>query len=150
MGKRTDVDFLLEVLRDGQQHELTEIIGRSIDARGCGMTVHSRVADLRKRGWKIKNRVVHTEGRPLSYYQLFGLKEASDTGPTPSAGVSLSPSGAAVVEVSDEEVWEGLRMLDFAPPVSDAEGFAEEGAEQLGLLGGDPHAAPGAYSVEAA
>ena len=53
---RTDCDFLLDVLSDNLPHSLNEILRRSFTERGCGLTVHSRVADLRKRGHVIRWR----------------------------------------------------------------------------------------------
>ena len=44
----TDVDFLLSVLADGEAHSQAEILRRSFDERGHGLTVHSRAADLRR------------------------------------------------------------------------------------------------------
>lgn len=111
-----DARFLLEVLRDGREHELGEILRRSFDERGCGMTVHSRAADLRKLGYKVKNRTVALPGgRRGSYYQLLRVPEFDEAPVSDAAGVSSSP---------------GLRKL---------------GAEDFPLArsGGDAGAAPG-------
>lgn len=64
-----DNEFLLHVLADGRDHALTEILQRSIATRGHGLTVHSRAAELRKRGYTIKvARVPGAErGRAYTY-----------------------------------------------------------------------------------
>lgn len=49
----SDCDWLFQVLRDGEEHTLTEILMKSYDERGHGLTVHSRVAELRDRGHEI-------------------------------------------------------------------------------------------------
>ena len=49
----TDAAFLLRVLSDGRPHSLNEILQASFAERGCGMTVHSRVSDLRSQGYTI-------------------------------------------------------------------------------------------------
>jgi hypothetical protein len=50
----TDADFLLDVLKDGQWHSLQEILWFSFKERGCGLTTHSRAADLRARGYDVQ------------------------------------------------------------------------------------------------
>jgi len=57
-----DCEFLLSALADGEWHTLNEILGRSFRDRGVGLTVHSRAAELRRRGHKIENR---TERDPI-------------------------------------------------------------------------------------
>lgn len=56
----TDGGFLLAVLADGGWHTLTEILARSFRDRGCGLTVHSRAAELRRHGHVIENRIGRT------------------------------------------------------------------------------------------
>lgn len=66
-----DADFLADVLADGEWHSLGEILERSVRDRGCGLTVHSRVSDLRKRGFVIENRTAaNGSGRRDSSYRL--------------------------------------------------------------------------------
>ena len=65
----TDCQFILDVLSDGREHSLNELLQRSLAERGCGLTVHSRVADLRKRGHRITHRTVGQRGAG-SLYQL--------------------------------------------------------------------------------
>ena len=45
---QSDVEFLEACLREGPMTN-QQILGRAYLARGCGMTVHSRVADLRRK-----------------------------------------------------------------------------------------------------
>jgi hypothetical protein len=65
----TDTTFLLRVLADGRSHTLTEILSASLAERGCGLTVHSRAADLRKRGYNVVNERVRDgmRGRGSAY-----------------------------------------------------------------------------------
>jgi hypothetical protein len=98
MGK--DVEFLLTLLADGEEHELGEILQRSIDERGHGLTVHSRAADLRKLGYKVKNRQRRLpSGRTNSYYQLLGIKDSYEQAGGDAvlvAGVSSSLTSSAL------------------------------------------------------
>lgn len=50
----TDREFLLAVLADGRPRSQAEILRRSFDERGCGLTIHSRAADLRRHGYDIR------------------------------------------------------------------------------------------------
>ena len=54
----TDAAFLLRVLSDGRPHSLNEILQASFAERGCGMTCHSRVSDLRAQGHTIIHETV--------------------------------------------------------------------------------------------
>lgn len=49
----TDREFLLLLLRDGHSHCKSELEQRSLIELGHRMTVHSRVAELRRDGWMI-------------------------------------------------------------------------------------------------
>ena len=71
-----DTDYLYSILRDGKEHELSEIIAQSQRERGFGMTVHSRAADLRKRGYWVAQRSERRHGRVRSYYHLPGWVDA--------------------------------------------------------------------------
>ena len=67
----SDTDFLARVLSDGAWHSLNEIVARSIRERGCGLTVHSRASDLRKRGVAVAQRSRRRQdGRVDSFYRL--------------------------------------------------------------------------------
>ena len=90
----TDCDFLLEVLSDCKPHSLNEILRRSFMERGCGLTVHSRVADLRKRGHVIRweNDAKARRG-DASIYTLTSLNSAPVSPPLPEVrgiGAELS------------------------------------------------------------
>lgn len=102
----TDNDFLASVLADGQWHGQMDIVQRSQRERGCGLTVHSRVSDLRvKRGLTIEQRSQRTgSGRVASFYRLATLEAPveKESGPhpvSPLAGASSvgdhAPSYAA-------------------------------------------------------
>jgi hypothetical protein len=72
--RRTDVQFLIDVLADGGWHSNTEILRRSVDERGVGMTVHSRISDVRKRGerdgFTVEHRRVDGERGDAYQYRL--------------------------------------------------------------------------------
>lgn len=66
----TDTDFLASVLSDGDWHSHPEILNRSITERGCGLTVHSRASDLRKRGHTVEVQLrSNANGRTISFYR---------------------------------------------------------------------------------
>jgi hypothetical protein len=65
-----DSDWLAAYLSDGLEHELSAIIRRSQEVRGYGLTVHSRVSDLRRAGHTIMQRSVVVDGRRRSYYRM--------------------------------------------------------------------------------
>jgi len=92
-GVETDADFLLRVLRDGRPHNLNEILRLSMAQRGCGLTTHSRAADLRKRGYDIRNWKDGQRGNG-SWYRLAGtLDEAAITRAGGQAVSSSDPGG---------------------------------------------------------
>ena len=66
----TDAAFLLRCLSDGRPHTLNELIQRSFTERGCGITVHSRASDLRKKGHRILNWRGPGQRGAGSLYQL--------------------------------------------------------------------------------
>jgi len=91
----TDCAFLLRMLSDGVPRTLNDIIGRSFKERGCGLTVHSRAADLRRQGFNVVNWKDGVRGDG-SWYQLRPLEEAapgSEPLTSPSAAVSSSGRG---------------------------------------------------------
>jgi hypothetical protein len=79
----TDSAFLLSILEDGAQHSQAELLRRSFQERGCGLTIHSRIADLRKQGhYIICDRVPGKTRGEAWTYQLLGSLNAGD----PQAG----------------------------------------------------------------
>ena len=96
----TDCDFLYDVLSDNRPHSLNEILRRSFAERGCGLTVHSRVADLRKRG-----HVIHCERDPKArrgdayLYTLASLPTAPVSFSRPPASDGIGAAG------SEAQVW---------------------------------------------
>lgn len=109
----TDCDFLLAVLEDGEEHSLNEILQRSLAERGCGLTVHSRAADLRKLGHSVVNRIDSRARR--GYGSLYSLRPAGGQ----SSGDSLP---ADRIEEGNLSV-----RSDFRPPrrVKDKTAFDE-------------------------
>jgi len=91
----TDADWLYDMLADGEPHTLNEILHRSFKERGCGLTVHSRVSDLRVRhGLQVRHSVTSGRRGNASVYQLVvPLAETPSPCPEPVApqeGVSAS------------------------------------------------------------
>lgn len=116
----TDADFLLALLSDGKPRTTNEILAASFAERGVGLTVHSRAADLRKRGQRIDVTCQGREnGRAVySYTLLPSLREASP----PSPGRDGERNGATA---------------DAAPLASRSEGnVAPPGAEPSSACGG--------------
>lgn len=98
----SDADFLLAVLRENSDRWVGQqaILDRSASARGCGMTVHSRVSDLRTRGYVIENRCERVGTRVISFYRLVttSLNEPPDSEVLPAftgLGGSLSEGALA-------------------------------------------------------
>jgi hypothetical protein len=93
--RQTDADFLLAVLRETPNEFVSqaEILRRSQADRGCGLTVHSRIADLRRRGYSIPPALCirAEDGRVTSYYRILEppLREAGSVVP-----VWAIPSGS--------------------------------------------------------
>jgi len=76
---RTQVETLREILSDGNWHSTSEIL------RFHPMIVHSRVADLRKKGYAVEHRAVGP-GAPGSHYRIaLGEPSSAANGGSPSA-----------------------------------------------------------------
>ncbi len=99
----TDNAFVLALLqeRPNQWVAQADIIARSQAERGHGLTPHSRVADLRKDGHIIENRLVRDYnryqrkyvGRVRSFYMLLDSGEVS---------LSASPESSGPVTAADD------------------------------------------------
>lgn len=88
----TDTDFLAEILADGCWHSHTQILDLSLTLRGCGLTVHSRAADLRKRGHVVETRLERDQrGRCLSFYRLGALDDDAAAGVASSSSAPSNP-----------------------------------------------------------
>ena len=95
----TDAGFLYHVLEDGKWHGQAEILAKSMAERGHGMTVHSRAADLRKKGCVVECELRHNgHGRALSYYRLVALDQ-----PDSAAGVESGSSSVPAAAPGDAE-----------------------------------------------
>lgn len=79
LAELTDTEFLEWGLRDRGQATTMEIIAASITLRRCGMTPHSRAADLRRKllaeGLTVEceRRGSAANGRPIYVYRLVSL-----------------------------------------------------------------------------
>jgi hypothetical protein len=83
----TDAAFILSVLEDGEKHTQADLLRRSFTERGCGLTVHSRIADLRKQGhYVICERVPGADRGHAWAYQLVA---SSPTPPLSDAPLPL-------------------------------------------------------------
>lgn len=146
----TDRAFLLAVLADGHEHELSEIIGRSQAQRGFGLTVHSRAAELRPilaaEGKTIVQRSDRSNGRVRSYYKLVDTPhregDAGQSSPVSGGWVSAEAPGATAA---------GDHDLNVVPMDStgDASITAASTMEQDGggIPGSAPTAAPTLFDV---
>lgn len=118
----TDSAFLYHILEDGKWHGQAEILRRSIDERGHGLTVHSRAADIRKKvrpsGFDVECELRgNGHGRVFSYYRLVALDEpeaaiggtssGSSSVPDPASELPSSPTGTLFACEIDESA--GLR-----------------------------------------
>jgi hypothetical protein len=65
----TDLQFLLSVLRDGSLHTHADLLTRSLEERGRGLVVATRISELRKRGYNVVHERVPGSG---SAYRLLG------------------------------------------------------------------------------
>ena len=124
-----DADFMLAVLqeRPGEWISQMTILQRSAEARGCGMTPHSRASDLRNRGHDIQNRCERVGTRVVSYYRVVepSLSAAPDSlPPNTSRGLGEGGFGAAESEVA-------LARPDTRPPGAAMHDVEPEGQASL-------------------
>ena len=91
----TDAAFLLSILEDGEEHSQAELLRRSFEQRGCGLTVHSRIADLRNKGHFIVCRRVQGKTRGDGWlYQLLLSELPQSVDPSSSSiGTAHDPNG---------------------------------------------------------
>ncbi len=66
----TDAEFVLDCLRRGGWWSLNDLLRASLAVRGCGLTVHSRVSDLRAAGHVVEHRMVGRRGDGSQYRLL--------------------------------------------------------------------------------
>jgi hypothetical protein len=91
-----DADFMLNILKDGREYTTAEILNYSFHERGCGLTPHSRAAELRKRGHTITTRCLgRKNGRAVWAYKLEALRERDTSGPDGSRSRSAVPDALA-------------------------------------------------------
>lgn len=115
----SDAAFLLQVLSDGQPHSQAEILRRSFDERGVGLTVHSRKSDLvNKHGYEISCwRDPRGGSRGGSwFYQLAGGLPAEPGGAERTTAGSAGSSSPQTV--STREPSKALPSLSDADAVT--------------------------------
>lgn len=74
----TDAEFVLDCLGRGGWWSLNDLLRASLAVRGCGLTVHSRVSDLRAQGHVVEHRMVGRRGDG-SQYRLRETAEGGDS-----------------------------------------------------------------------
>lgn len=92
----TDCEFLRWTLRDGEWHSLNDVLRRSFAERGCGLTVHSRVSDLRAQGHRIEHRMVGRRGDGSQYRLLSEGETKSGAVPAVPQTCSADSQGVGV------------------------------------------------------
>lgn len=65
---KSDCERILDMLADGEWHTGRSLRNRDYQAGGPGFALHSRAADLRKKGYEIECR--HADGRDWEYRLL--------------------------------------------------------------------------------
>ncbi len=139
MRQRTDCEFLLEVLADGDWHSTSEILRRSILERGHGMTVHSRVSDLRKkRGLLVEHRRVEGERADAFQYRLAcsaasePCGDSSEPGAAAAAPADRAPRTKESKRVSPDAPLSTVEVAGSTPAPRSR--FSRSADEVLGLL----------------
>jgi hypothetical protein len=105
----TDAQFILSVLEDGQKHSQADLLRRSFEERGCGLTVHSRIADLRKDHVIVCERVPGASRGHAWVYQLVGsLPTSPQSSPEPALahGHAQPIDGSGRGDVESESLFE--------------------------------------------
>lgn len=92
---KTDCDFLSEILQDHEWHSTAELLRYSLEERGCGMTVHSRISDLRSRGLNIEYRRVPGERARAHQYRLGETTRESEEPPWGSRALQPRSLGSS-------------------------------------------------------
>jgi hypothetical protein len=116
----SDADFLLAMLRETPNEFVSqaEILRRSQAERGCGLTVHSRIADLRRRGYNIPPALClrAEDGRVVSYYRILEppLREAGSV----VSSFSLGSDGESGFSERGAPLTKGEPSPSKLPPVS--------------------------------
>jgi hypothetical protein len=157
----SDTDALQAVLTDarGQYVEHSAIISRVRYMTGHGLTVHSRAADLRKRGLNVECEVRTVNQRRVSFYRLSPLPSGAhpelcsgtecapdESGETMVAAqlpvVKASPRGATVTGERPTASAERRRTLPHQGGVSTVARKADEAPGQqppMRASGDDAH-----------
>lgn len=126
--RATHVQIILEVLDDQAWHSLNEILGYAWSVHGVGINAtHSRIAELRRRGYVIEHVKRDGDDGNAHGYQLL----SSPSLPTPAGTADSSPPIPAGVGSEDAELALGaggavggpnpqLPMASPAPPLDEA------------------------------
>lgn len=100
----TDCEFLLEQLADGREHTLTDLLRASIDQRGHGLTVHSRVSDLRRQGHDVEHVTIPGAERGAGHaYRLVLAKPEPFSSPVDLGPGLATDSGSASIPLFELE-----------------------------------------------
>ena len=88
-GQLTDRAWLRDALADGEWHSQTDLLRRSQEERGHGLTVHSRASELRTiDGLTVEQRNARVDGRIVSSYRLVSPVEPQALPTSPDGGTS--------------------------------------------------------------
>src|SRR4051812_11424509 len=100
-AKRTHCELLIDLLRDGRWHSTSELLRSTMELTGEGMTVHSRVSQLRGRGVVIQHRHVGgEEGARAHEYRLVSVPLAAPASGVSPAAPASSPCLAPVAQAA--------------------------------------------------
>lgn len=120
LRRMDDTDFLHHVLSDGQWHRQMDVLAESGRVRGCGMTVHSRAATLRERGFVVVNRQHVENGRRVSEYRLLGAVREGEVAADGGSADSASPLGLPPTESGPlPSALEGSSEAGLVTPLKD-------------------------------
>jgi hypothetical protein len=106
----TDKDYVLQQLSNHRNgRDAMQIINASIRDREVGLTVHSRVADLRRAGWDISCGIEGKtrKGRERYVYRLLGRAVVE---PRPRVG-QMPPTHTPDVALPDAPIPGQLRLV---------------------------------------
>ncbi len=123
MKRPSHCDRLLAVLSDGRPHTHRELY-RSLD-----VMVHSRAADLRKRGHVIACWTATEGGERVSVYQLVPPSGREPQAGHPAAGEAVSQAGTPIAEPASRSESDIAALLA-------RHGFVEQPAQLTLIEGG--------------
>lgn len=98
----THCERILDVLADGKWHSTS-----NIHRRAGNMIIHSRIADLRKKGHLQLPPAVETQRTPAERFRLYGRGQGRDLRLLATCG-TREAIGVALATLAEEGEFEGL------------------------------------------